>query len=136
MKIKVSVIATTILLASFIPKANSAITLQNIKDLLGKYCYPAVNSGCTDEECAKYNSETGYCNCIKEERFYDKAQRVCKECEISQVRNKTHDGCVDIKCPTGYGGQITSKCPAGFGLTEIKNGKCPAGMMLWSFKDE
>ena len=42
MKIKVSVIATTILLASFIPKANSAVTLQNIKDLLGKYCYPKL----------------------------------------------------------------------------------------------
>ena len=136
MKIKVSVIATTILLASFIPKANSAVTVDDIKNLLGKYCYPAKGSTCADEEYADYDAKTGYCNCKKDERYWDINERTCKECELSQVRNKTHNGCVDIVCPTGYGGQVMTTCPKGYGLVEIKNGKCPNGMILWKFEDK
>ena len=132
---KISVI-TAILISGFSPKSYSAITIQNIKDLLGKYCYPTEGSTCSDEECADYDFASGQCHCIKDERFWDKENRVCKECKISQIRNKTHDGCVNIKCPTGYGGQVMTTCPKGYGLIEIKNGKCPSGMYLYKFQDE
>ncbi len=136
MKIKIS-LQIIILLTVCSYKANSAITLQNIKNLLGKYCYPAENSICKEEEVADYDLKTGYCKCKKEERYWDNNSRVCKECELSQVRNKTYDGCADIVCPFVTKGQIVNKtCPKGSILTQIQNGKCPKGMILWKFEDK
>ena len=133
MKIKVSVIATTILLASFIPKAKSAITLQNIKDLLGKYCYPTVNSGCTDEECADYNASSSKCKCRKDSRIWNKTERVCEECTGGRFPYNDEE-CVPITCPAGtYKAAIVdNKCPAGTYRIAITT-NCPAGAYKYNY---
>ena len=67
---------SAILLSTFAPKANSA-TDNDVKNLLSKYCYPANNSNCSDEELADYDSKTNSCKCKLSNRVWDKNKRVC-----------------------------------------------------------
>ena len=103
MKIKVSVIATTILLASFIPKANSAVTVDDIKNLLGKYCYPKEEDCGTAREPI-YNASNSSCSCVnKTYLYYDAEDRRCNP-----------------KCPAGYSLKTVSKCSGGSFKFEVK----------------
>ena len=105
MKIKVSVIATTILLASFIPKANSAITLQNIKDLLGKHCYP-LEEDCGTAFAPIYDTSNPDSNCTCSNLTYTYYSSEDRRCQP--------------KCPAGYKLKAVEKCPGGSFKLEVK----------------
>ena len=99
---KISVI-TAILISGFSPKSYSAITIQNIKDLLGKYCYPL------EEDCGTayepiYNNSDDKCMCHNNTHLY--YNRDIRKCEL--------------KCPAGKVIEATSRCPAGMYQFRIK----------------
>ncbi len=103
MKIKKSIIAMVMLLSTFVPKANAAITLQNIKDLIGKYCYPLVEDCGTAYEPVYSNSDSK-CICHNTtHQYYNQDNRKC-----------------ELKCPAGQVVKATSKCPAGMYQFKIK----------------
>ncbi len=87
----------------FAPKANSAVTLQNITDLIGKYCYPQSNDCGTARE-PFYDTSKAECLCHNSEhQYYNKTERQCQ-----------------LKCPSGSVIEATTTCPAGMYQFKIK----------------
>ena len=99
---KISVI-TAIFIAGFSLKSYSAITIQEIKDLLGKYCYP-LEEDCGTAYEPKYNSADSTCSCVSETYlYYDAEERRCNP-----------------KCSAGYFLKTVEDCPAGSFKFEVK----------------
>ena len=87
------------------PKAKSAITLQNIKDLLGKHCYPK------EEDCGTvfapiYDTSNPDSNCT------------CRN--LTYTYYSSEDRRCQPKCPAGYMLKAVEKCPGGSFKFEVK----------------
>ena len=85
------------------PKANSAVTVDDIKNLLGKYCYP-LSADCN----------TGY------EPIYDSQKSSCTCRNLTHTYYSSKDRRCQPKCPAGYKLKAVTKCPGGSFKFEVK----------------
>ena len=85
------------------PKANSAVTVNDIKNLLEKYCYPL------SADCG-----TGY------EPIYDSQKSSCTCPNLTHTYYSSKDRRCQPKCPAGYKLKAVTKCPGGSFKLEVK----------------
>ena len=115
MKTKTIPISTFLILAIFFSSQGKALTLDDLKKTLGKYCVP-TSEVCDSIYEATYTNQK--CSCFNDTYFkYYPDERKCKPKCPAGTYIKVQD---PIGCPAGsYAAPLTGACPAGFRIVRM-----------------
>ena len=125
MKTKTIPISTFLILAIFFSSQGKALTLDDLKKTLGKYCVPSSNTDCNYDDLAEWKDNK--CICHIDSKIWNAEERICEECEENEFPYN-NEKCQPIICPAGtYKITIHNDvCPAGtYKIT--KSSTCPSG---------